>query len=111
MVQIQMWLLLVTTLFCFYCYALDTYIIDTYGGAGSNSDTGDGGAATNANIATPTGLWADASDGLYVTTAAHVIRYITSDGIISKIAGTGTGTYSGEGGAATLAALNAPKSV
>ena len=39
----------------------------------------------------------------------HRVRKVTvSTGIITTIAGTGTGSYSGDGGAATSAALNYP---
>ena len=38
------------------------------------------------------------------------IRKVSS-GIITTIAGTGTGSYSGDNGAATAAALNAPSGV
>ncbi len=42
----------------------------------------------------------------------HRIRKVTiSTGIITTIAGTGTGTYSGDGGAATSATLNNPSGV
>ncbi len=42
----------------------------------------------------------------------HRIRKVTvSTGIITTIAGTGTPDYSGDNGAATSAALNAPFSV
>ena len=40
------------------------------------------------------------------------IRKVTvSTGIITTIAGTGTGTYSGDGGAATSAALKSPSGI
>ena len=42
----------------------------------------------------------------------NCIRKVTvSTGIITTIAGTGSGTYSGDGGAATSAALNNPYGV
>jgi hypothetical protein len=45
-------------------------------------------------------------------TSNHRIRKLTvSTGIISTIAGTGTGSYSGDNGAATSAALNNPQGV
>ena len=50
---------------------------------------------------------------VYITDANnHRIRKVTvSTGIISTIAGTGTGSYSGDNGAATSAALNRPLGV
>ena len=42
----------------------------------------------------------------------HRVRKVTvSTGIITTIAGTGTGTYSGDNGAATSATLNVPYDV
>ena len=42
----------------------------------------------------------------------HRIRKVTvSTGIITTIAGTGTGSYSGDNGAATSATLNNPQGV
>ena len=50
---------------------------------------------------------------MYVAdTNNHRIRKVTvSTGIITTIAGTGTGSYSGDGGVAVSAALNYPSGV
>ncbi len=107
----------------------DTGIITTYAGTGTPSDSGDGGQATSAELSNPHGVVLDASgrlfflkllfvllttlnslDNVYITdTFNHRVRKITvSTGIITSIAGTGTYSYSGDGGAATSATLNAP---
>ncbi len=45
-------------------------------------------------------------------TSNHRIRKVTvSTGVISTIAGTGTGSYSGDNGAATSATLYSPQGV
>jgi len=90
-----------------------TGIISTIAGTGTYGYSGDGGAATSAQLNYPTGVCADASGNVYIAdTYNDRIRKITSStGIISTIAGTGTGGYSGDGGAATNAELSNPKGV
>jgi len=88
-------------------------IISTVAGTGAASYTGDGGAATAATLNYPGGLNTDASGNVYIADENNnVIRKITvSTGIITTVAGTGTGGFSGDGGSATTAKLNHPKDV
>ena len=49
---------------------------------------------------------------VYIADSTYRIRKVTvSTGIITTIAGTGTGSYSGDNGAATSATLNNPSGV
>jgi len=83
--------------------------ISTIAGAGTGGYSGDGGAATSAQLYNPTGLAVDASGNVYIAdNNNHRIRKVATSGNISTIAGNGTGGYSGDGGAATSAKLNGP---
>jgi sugar lactone lactonase YvrE len=90
-----------------------TGLISTVAGDGTGGYSGDGGAATNAELYLPTGVALDSADNLYVADAANNrIRKVTvSTGIISTVAGNGTYGYSGDGGPATSAELNYPYAV
>ena len=111
---------------------VSTGIITTIAGTGTNSYSGDGGAATSATLNYPTGLAFDAAGTLlyiclfttvltsfsylgnmYIGDAGNNrIRKVTiSTGIITTIAGTGSTSYSGDGGAATAAALYSPRAL
>ncbi|MEQ9205528.1 MAG: YDG domain-containing protein, partial [Cyclobacteriaceae bacterium] len=71
--------------------------------------SGDGNLATNAKIDGPTDLVYDTSGNLFfVDGRNNVVRKIDTNGIITTIAGNGTQGYSGDGGLATSAQLNAP---
>ncbi len=90
--------------------------ISTYAGNYANGPgyTGDGGTAINAQLNTPSGLAIDNSGNLYIAdTGNNVIRMVAASGTISTFAGnTNFGaSYSGDGGPATSAALNAPQGV
>jgi sugar lactone lactonase YvrE len=83
-------------------------IITTVAGGGSG---GDGGPATNANV-NPYGVAVDASGNLFIAdTGDQRIRKVSTNGIITTVAGNGAGSYSGDGGPATNASLNAPYGV
>jgi trimeric autotransporter adhesin len=86
--------------------------IRTLAGTGQPGYTGDGGPAADAQLQSPLGVARDKTGSLYVAdTDNHVVRRISTAGEISTIAGTGTAGFSGDGGAATAAQLNAPSAV
>ena len=74
--------------------------------------SGDGGQAKFAQLNKPVGIAMDAAGNIYLAdTNNSRIRKITTDGIITTIAGKGGGGYSGDGGSATSAVLNFPRSI
>jgi sugar lactone lactonase YvrE len=92
--------------------AASAQTISTAVGTGVSGNTGDGGPATAAQIGKPSFVRADGKGNYYVADSTFsVIRKITSAGVISTIAGTGTAGYSGDGGAATLAQLAFPTGI
>ena len=71
--------------------------------------TGDGGAATSAEIGLVYGLAFDPSGNLYLTDIENdVVRKVASSGNITTVAGNGTFGYAGDGGPATSAELREP---
>jgi len=90
-----------------------TGIISTIAGNGTAGYSGDGGAATSAQINTPWAVAVDSSGNIYFADNVNErIREVTaSTGIISTVAGDGTGGYSGDGGLATSAELYFPAGV
>ncbi len=86
--------------------------ISSVAGNGVMSYSGDGGAATAAQFNVPSAVAVDAAGNVYVAdTSNHAVRQITSKGVISTFAGTGTAGFAGDGSAANKAQLNAPQSV
>jgi hypothetical protein len=79
------------------------------GTASSHGYSGDGGAATNAELWLPLGVCFDSFGNLFIADyGAHRIRKVDTNGIIITVAGTGSRGYSGDGGAATNAHLSGP---
>ncbi|MFB3079588.1 MAG: hypothetical protein ACE1Y4_16435, partial [Lysobacterales bacterium] len=89
-----------------------TGVISTIGGDGTAGYSGDGGAATVAQLNQPSGIALDSGGNvIFSDTMNSRIRKITPGGIISTIAGTGTAGYSGDGGLATLAEITNPQGI
>jgi trimeric autotransporter adhesin len=83
-----------------------TGTITTIAGNGMSGFSGDGGAATSAELNTPSGVAVDSAGNLYIADAGNNRIRIVSAGTITTIAGNGTSGFSGDGGAATSAELN-----
>ncbi|MGA2613810.1 MAG: NHL repeat-containing protein [Spirochaetia bacterium] len=87
-------------------------IITTVAGSGTPGYSGDGGAATSAQISTPYGVTLDSAGNLYIAdTHNHRIRKVSTAGIITTVAGNGTEGYNGDNIPATSAELNTPTDV
>ena len=93
-------------------------IVTIIAGTGSPGFSGDGGPATNAKLNEPIGIAVDSSGNIFFADNQNQrVRKIDAvTGIISTIVGTGpggvsTGGYSGDGGLASAAQLNAPSSI
>jgi hypothetical protein len=84
--------------------------ITTVVGSGTG---GDGGPAVSAIIDFPIGMAVDGAGNFYFADfGAHRIRKVNvSTGIITTVAGTGTAGFTGDGGPATSAEINAPTGV
>ena len=71
--------------------------------------SGDGGPAAGAKLYYPTGIAVDSTGNLYITDSGNNrIRKVNTSGTITTVAGNGNAGYSGDGGLATAAMLNAP---
>jgi sugar lactone lactonase YvrE len=92
--------------------AAATGIISTVAGVQDlPGSTGDGGPATSA-LVIPQTVSLDSAGNLYIGSWGNEIREVNaSTGIITRVAGIGLTGFSGDGGAATAAELNAPYSV
>lgn len=84
-------------------------IISTVAGNNTSGFSGDGSAATTAQLNNPQDVAFDAAGNMYISdNLNHRIRKVTTTGTISTFAGTGSLGFSGDGGAATAARLKYP---
>ncbi|MGO8794943.1 MAG: hypothetical protein ACLQLC_08980 [Candidatus Sulfotelmatobacter sp.] len=96
-------------------------IINTVAGNGGRGYSGDGAAATAANLDTPYGIFVDLSGDIFIadTDNAAIREVVAATGFIQTVAGiapvapltTATPGFSGDGGQATSAELNSPQGV
>jgi hypothetical protein len=86
-------------------------VVTTIAGNGTDGYAGDGGQATAAELADPSGVFVDASGRLFIADAANnrVREVNLSTGVITTVAGDGIAGYAGDGGLATLAMIDAPQ--
>jgi trimeric autotransporter adhesin len=78
-------------------------------GTGTAGDTGDDGAATDAELSMPAGMAVTAGGGFFLADFANnVIRQVSASGTITRVAGTGTAGNTGDDGPATDAELSNP---
>ncbi|UWZ82300.1 chitobiase/beta-hexosaminidase C-terminal domain-containing protein [Occallatibacter riparius] len=84
-----------------------TGIISTVAGNGTPGYVGDGGPATAAELNYPLGIASDAVGNLFITDyySDRIREVSAATGIITTVAGDGTGGYSGDGGQATSAEI------
>ncbi len=86
-----------------------TGIISTFAGTGTAGFTGDGGAATAAQLNGPFDVIVDLAGNVYVADAGNNrVRKISAAGTITTYAGNGTTGYTGDGGPASAAGLPGP---
>ena len=72
--------------------------------------SGDGGPATDAELSLPQDVAVAPDGSVYIADYGNrCIRRVSADGIITTIAGTGTGGYSGDGGPAIDADIDAQR--
>jgi uncharacterized protein (TIGR03437 family) len=84
------------------------YNISTVAGTGTSGFTGDGGAATSAELNGPVRVIVDSSGKIYIADAPNQRIRVISSGTINTFAGDGTGGYTGDTAAATKAELDGP---
>jgi sugar lactone lactonase YvrE len=87
--------------------------IATVAGTGAPGFSGDDGPATAAQLDGPRGVAVDAAGNVFIADCGNhrVRRVAVGTGIITTVAGNGTGTASGDGGPATAAGLSCPSGV
>ncbi|MCS6804478.1 MAG: hypothetical protein RMM98_03125 [Acidobacteriota bacterium] len=86
--------------------------ITTVAGTGVCGFSGDGGSATFGQLNRQAGLCADLAGNVYIADLGnHVVRRVSTFGVITTVAGTGAPGFNGDGKVATNSQLAAPAAV
>ena len=87
-------------------------VISTIAGS-SSGFSGDGGLATAATLADPTGVSVGGDGNIYIADFGNsrIRKILASNGVISTVAGNGTAAFGGDGGPATAAQIDSPYGV
>jgi sugar lactone lactonase YvrE len=89
-----------------------TGVISTIAGTGTDGFSGDGGAATAADLNLPSALAIDATGNLFIAdTLNNRIRRVDGNGIITTVAGNGRAGFAGDNGPGTSASLSNPTGI
>jgi hypothetical protein len=84
-------------------------IINGFAGTGIYGFSGDGAAATSAQLSSPYGLAFDGAGGLFLADSNNNrIRRVAPDGTILTVAGSDATAFAGDGGPATDAGISQP---
>lgn len=87
-------------------------IITTVAGNGLMANFVNGVMATNTSLYGVEGIAVDAFGNLFISdVASNQVYQVDTNGIITLLAGTGSASYSGDGGAATNASLHSPQRI
>jgi hypothetical protein len=86
-----------------------TGVVTTIAGNGQKGVPADGAVATEAPLVDPRAA-VGAADGVYILErGGHALRFVSRDGKIKTVAGTGKAGLSGDGGPGIQATMNGPK--
>ena len=86
--------------------------LTTVAGAGGFGDSGDGGRARDAQLASPLSIATDSTGNVYIADTLNArVRVVGPDGVIRPFAGTGALGDDGDGGPALAARLTAPSHI
>ena len=85
-------------------------VISTVAGNGSPAFSGDGGAATNANLRSPQAIGVDSTGNVFIADSQNYrVRKVGINGIITTVAGNGILGFAGDGSSANNASLSSPR--
>jgi hypothetical protein len=84
-------------------------VIRTVAGTGVAGSSGDGAAATSAQLNDPVAVVPTAQGEIYIAEfGGNRVRKVLADGTIQTVAGNGKGRFGGDGGPAIQARINGP---